>query len=341
MYESPKISIIVPVYNVAAYLPACLESISQQTLKGIEVIIINDGSTDNSQEIINAFKAQNPHFICIEQANGGIGKAHNAGLRIAAGEYVCFVDADDYVSPQYCEKLWEAARRAQADICFSRMDVYDEQTGKTSVADEGVFSSLVLAGSRKAEVFSHIKMSMSLCGRITRREIFLKNNIRMPEVRVHEDILPAVALLVSSSLITSEPDAIYYYRINRPGSAGSAQEHTFKELFDAFNAARNFLFEKGMYEVYAREFEYMRFVCILSFIFTYGLNEANWTLMKENRACVTTVHGKLFKGRGLNFRTKFVTLKTCLKHGVNTYPVLARRAQRYLYNPLKKFFGKS
>lgn len=340
MYTTPKISVIVPVYNVQDYLAACLESLCGQTLKELEIIVVNDGSTDGSVQIIQNFKAQHPHLICLEQPNAGLGAARNTGLKAVAGAYTAFVDADDYVSPDYFEKLYAAAERAKADICYASFSVYDEQTGKTGVADDAALGSLVLAGSTKAAVYDHFSLAMSACGRIVRSGLLSENKIAFEEGAINEDIIPSARMLCAARLLTSEPLAIYYYRINRPGSITTRKEETFPNLLQALNGAREVLLQNGCYAGFAPKFEYLRLVCVLSFIFTYGLNEANWNALKACRESFLEVPGRLFKGRELGFRLKFLTLKACLRHNVNSYPALVKRSKKYVYNPLKQFFGK-
>lgn len=341
MYSSPKISIIVPIYNVAPYLAACLESLVCQTLVGIEIILINDGSTDGSAAVMASFKARHPHLICLEQPNRGTGAARNAGLKIASGDYICFVDADDYLAVDFCEKIYGAAVAAQADLCYSSVTAYDEQTGKSAVAESGLFSAPVLTGSAKAEVFEHFMAAMGVGGKIAKRELFVQFGILFPVKVVNDDVLVMVTLLARAYRVTAAAQAVYFYRINRPGSTTSRREKTFPDLFFELEQGRSYLQQSGSYELFAPQFEYLRFVCILSFIFTYGLNETNWKLLKENKQSVLSVSSRLFKGRGVNFRLKFVTLKASLRYGMNSYPVLVRRAKKYIYNPLKKFFGQS
>ena len=115
-----KISVIVPVYNVEDYLERCLHSLVKQTIEDIEIILINDGSPDNSQKIINCFKEQYPDkIVSVEIENSGVARARNIGLQYATGEYVGFVDSDDYVDVSMFEKLYEKAQEDEADIVAS------------------------------------------------------------------------------------------------------------------------------------------------------------------------------------------------------------------------------
>ena len=111
-----KVSIIVPVYNVSNYLPSCLDTLINQTYRNIEIILIDDNSTDNSLEICNKYKEKDPRIIVIHKENGGAASARNYGLNIYTGEYVSFVDSDDYIELNYIEKLVSMLEKYNADI---------------------------------------------------------------------------------------------------------------------------------------------------------------------------------------------------------------------------------
>ena len=114
--EKIDISLIVPVYNVEKYLKRALTSVENQTFKNFEVIIVNDGSTDGSLEIISEFVDRNKNFTLINQENKGLGEARNVGIRHAKGRYVAFLDSDDFLEPEYLEKLYLSAIKTCADI---------------------------------------------------------------------------------------------------------------------------------------------------------------------------------------------------------------------------------
>lgn len=117
-----QISIIIPVYNVAKYLPECLESILNQTFQDFEVICVNDGSKDNSLEILEEYGKKDNRIKIITKENGGAGSARNKGLEFAEGKYIQFLDGDDYFEPQMLEKLYNLAKeyKAEISVCSSR-----------------------------------------------------------------------------------------------------------------------------------------------------------------------------------------------------------------------------
>ena len=105
MNGEPKISVIIPIYNTAAYLPRCLDSILQNTYRSLEIICVNDGSTDDSAVILERYAAADSRIIAVNQENAGVSAARNTGLDMATGDFIAFVDSDDWVHPQYFEIL--------------------------------------------------------------------------------------------------------------------------------------------------------------------------------------------------------------------------------------------
>ncbi|MBR3628081.1 MAG: glycosyltransferase family 2 protein [Elusimicrobia bacterium] len=120
----PKISVIVPTYNVEKYLSQCLDSILNQTFKDFECICINDGSTDNSLSILQKYASKDNRIKIINQENKGLSGARNAALKIVTGKYITFVDSDDFVSSDYLEKLINLAEKENSDIVYCRHKMY-------------------------------------------------------------------------------------------------------------------------------------------------------------------------------------------------------------------------
>lgn len=118
----PKISVIIPVYNVEKYLPECLESILNQTFQGFEIICVDDGSTDRSLDILQEYKRKDDRFVILQQRHAGAGIARNHGLKLAEGKYIQFLDSDDYFEPTLLEEMYNHAEKFGADltVCFSR-----------------------------------------------------------------------------------------------------------------------------------------------------------------------------------------------------------------------------
>lgn len=131
MEEKPLVSIIVPVYNVEKYLEKCLESLVNQTLKNIEIICVNDGSPDNCGEILDNYKAIDSRIIVIEQKNSGLSAARNTGMKYVNGEYIMFVDSDDWIDIDTCELAYNAAEKNKADlVMWSYVREYEDSSNE-------------------------------------------------------------------------------------------------------------------------------------------------------------------------------------------------------------------
>lgn len=332
MYKRPKISIIVPVYNVEPYLETCLRSVAGQTLKEIEVIVVNDGSTDNSARIIEQFKKRYSHFICLEQANQGVSKARQNGLAHSEGETVLFLDADDFIPSSYCERLYQALQRTDADMAVGPIVRYYTQTRQAVPEDMGVFSRWFLEGEDKKLLFTNFPAVMGLCGKLIKRDLLERVQLAFSPYLCGEDICPSIQLIANAKKIVPVKEAVYFYRQGREGSQTNSGTERFSGLFKGFLDARNYLLQSGQYTVYAEGFEYVRLVCLCSFMEMYDLSETDEKLLQEYRPTLL-LPARLFKKRSLRFRARVKLLKWCLRTGFSYARCMqqVRRSRRWLF----------
>lgn len=149
MSGTPKFSVVVPMYNVEAFLPECVESIRNQTLEDIEIILVDDGSPDRCGDMADEYARQDARIKVVHRANGGLGPARNSGMEVATGEYIGFVDSDDWVEPDMYERLYNAAAFEHADIVFTGLKTVTH--GKTDIVLEHPFAGRTLTGP--SEIF--------------------------------------------------------------------------------------------------------------------------------------------------------------------------------------------
>ena len=215
-----KISVIVPVYNVEAYLPECIRSVLEQSMSDFEMILVDDGSTDGCPAICDAAAEQDDRVRVIHQKNGGLSRARNAGLDAARGEWIGFVDSDDCIHPDMYEKLLAAAEKNDADMAICnilRVDVQRvplEEQGQQ--VPDGVFSREEIL-SRFREIPFHLAYN-----RVYRKHIF--QNLRFPEGKLNEDVYIVTAVLDQVNRVACLSDHLYEYRIGRPGSIMSKKK---------------------------------------------------------------------------------------------------------------------
>lgn len=206
----PAISIVVPVYNVEKYVANCLKSLTEQTFKNIEIIVINDGSTDSSGKIAEEFAAKDNRIKIITQENSGVSKTRNVGIEAARGNYIAFVDSDDWVDLQFFEKLFNAIEKENADISAASIIRWREKSQKYRVHydEQKVYSSL----DDKIKICS-VPKCCYVWNKLYRAE--LVKNFKFKEGVYFEDMLWTPEILKTSDKLVTVPDVKYYYRVNK------------------------------------------------------------------------------------------------------------------------------
>lgn len=207
---TPKITVILPVYNVADYLPRCLESIDNQTFRDFCVIAVNDGATDNSPEILREFEKTHPYFKVVDQENGGLSAARNKGLSLAESEYISFIDSDDFVEPDYLEKLYHACADNDADIAccyfkyyYGEMDLFVPHPFKCP----GIYDR---DGAMK-KLFQDLQLQSFAWNKLYKRSLFADNNITYPLGMAFEDLATTPKLFMQAKKVVVIKDALYNY----------------------------------------------------------------------------------------------------------------------------------
>lgn len=240
----PKVSVIMPVYNVENYIEKSLESVMNQTLKDIELIIVNDGSTDNSKSIIEKYLKKYKSIIYLEKENGGLSSARNYGMNYATGEYVAFLDSDDYVELQMYEEMYNIAKKENADMV--ECDFIWEYPNKTR-NDIGKLYFSKKEAIEKARVVAWNK--------IIRREIIEKTNVEFPLGLRYEDVEFFYKILPYLNNICFIKKCFVHY-VQRQNSIANTQNIRTKEIFKVFDHVIKYYKEKKIFEEYREELEY-------------------------------------------------------------------------------------
>lgn len=260
----PKASIIIPVYNASQFLAKCIESIIAQTESDIEVLLINDGSRDDSLEICREYAQKDPRIKVFDKPNGGVSSTRNHGIGHAQGEYVMFVDADDWLSPDAVEKC--IPYMPQYDIIrFSAYAVYPHKMRKYRLGKNGglkkVISSII---SRKTIV--------ACWGALFRRDLFTRNGIRFDEsLNIGEDWLVTAQTAMTCRGIKMLPDCFgyYYNKTNLTSCTLNMGKSKIMKQFEALNKIRQIVPEG-----YESEFSYTKCLFIQELIDNCGMSEA-------------------------------------------------------------------
>ena len=203
-----KISVIVPVYNVEKYLKRCLDSIINQTFKDIEIICINDGSTDNSGEILNSYAQKDKRIKIIEQTNSGLSAVRNKGIDIASGEYISFIDSDDWIDKNFYENLYNAACKNDADIAACGIIRLSEYRKKYLLQFE---KEITLENPDKKFEICDIPDINYVWNKIYKLDKIRKYNLKFLEGYVYEDVLFTPQTVFYLKKLVTVPDTYYYY----------------------------------------------------------------------------------------------------------------------------------
>lgn len=245
------VSIIIPVYNVENFLERCLDSVQAQTYNDLEVIIINDGSTDNSPEIINRYAALNPCFKAFTIENSGQGGARNYGIEKANGEYIAFLDSDDYIAPNCIERLAEAAIKENSDIvvcnCYDvREDgsVIDEYKNNAENITTSVFEKPEILFNRVAP-----------WGKLFKKSVF--GDLRFVTRVWYEDMRFIPKLYLNAEKITYISDALFCYVQRKGSTMNNSNAARNLEITAAFDDLISYFKEKGVYDRFKDELYYL------------------------------------------------------------------------------------
>ena len=209
------VSIIIPVYNVQDYLARCVDSVLAQTYTDLEIILVDDGSIDISGDICDEYALHDARVRVIHKENGGLSDARNAGLDVARGNYVAFIDADDYVHPSFVELLLKTINETGAQIAVSTWQELKDGDKPRKVKTKRPRCTILTQEEAISSVFYQKKLNHSACSRIFETQLF--NNLRFPEGILYEDLAIIYPLLCKVEKVALINTPMYYY-MHRQGS---------------------------------------------------------------------------------------------------------------------------
>lgn len=216
--QMDKISVIVPIYNTERYLRSCVESVCCQTCSELEILLIDDGSTDSSGDLCDEYAGRDKRIRVIHRKNGGLSAARNTGIEVSTGNWLTFVDADDILEKGMIERLYRAAKETNSDIAIAGFQRFQQETELSEVRD--VAGPQMLSSEEALSIINRYKDEEAVTlitawGKLYRRELF--TDLRYPEGKWHEDEFLAHHLLGGAKGITLLPERLYFYR-QRPDS---------------------------------------------------------------------------------------------------------------------------
>ena len=254
----PKISVIIPVYNVSDYLERCVNSVLRQTFKDFEIILVDDGSTDGSAKKCDEYAKVNNNIQVIHKKNGGLSDARNHGIRVAKGDYIAFIDSDDWVNERFLEEMYTNINEYDADISVVNFSmVYSN--GKQNITDckEGSFSG-------QDTLNMYFNGFMMICLEVAWNKLYKRSlfeDIRYPVGKLNEDAFTTYKLIDKSVRVYISKEVLYYY-FQRPGSITHAKfSRSCLDKYDAFVERSRYFKEKNMHNLFKQN-ERERFNCI-------------------------------------------------------------------------------
>ena len=271
----PIISIIVPIYNVGKYLPKCIESILNQTFKNFELILVNDGSTDNSGVVCDDYAKKDTRIKIIHKSNGGVSSARNAGLYVAKGEYIGFVDPDDYIDKNMYEKLYRLCIDNNSDIAICRFN--REINGK--IQNKESTEEIIELNNMEAmnELFKGNLYRFSLCNKLFSKKCF--NDVLFPEGRIHEDLSTTYKLFANSKKAVYIDYYGYIYVKRENSILTSTYNEKRLQAFIAWDEIIEFI-DKNYYEIIEQVIATFTYWCVDNIL--YILNQVNNSKKKNN-----------------------------------------------------------
>ncbi|MBO7560616.1 glycosyltransferase [Candidatus Saccharibacteria bacterium] len=244
MNKKPLISVIVPVYNVEKYLRKCVDSIIGQTYPNLEILLIDDGSTDDSKTIVDEYARDYKQIRAVHQKNGGLSSARNTGIANAQGEWLAFVDSDDYIDARFIEKLYDLAAKNDSDITTCSFEAFTDDN--SILKKSPVWPTEVMTGEETVICSFKNKLPAYVCLSLFSAKLFADPKMRFPEGKEFEDIAIRVRLLSQAKKVAFTNEKIYYYLMRGDAITGKKfSKKRYDDYMYALNEVKDYLIENG------------------------------------------------------------------------------------------------
>jgi len=252
----PKVSVIMPIYNVEDYLGECLDSIINQTLEDIEIICINDGSTDNTLQILKKYAKKDNRIKIISQNNKGAGVARNKGIKIAEGECLSILDSDDFYDLTFLEKMYEKLNSTNSDIVICKSRNYDMKTGRYSNINHSINENFINKKEDEVEVFNYKDLSghiFDFCvgwswDKLYKKSFVDNNNLKFQDLRSSNDLFFVFSSIIKAHRISIVDETLATHRRNVNTSLSRTREEDPLCFYDATTALKNELVDMNIFE---------------------------------------------------------------------------------------------
>lgn len=249
-----KLSVVIPIYNVQDYLRKCVDSVLKQRYEEMEILLVDDGSTDESGKLADQIASENPELVkVIHQENKGLGGARNTGIEASEGEFIWFIDSDDYIDENAIGKINEAINKYNPDaIVFDYVNV--DEDGNIIENVSATLDKEITNLDESPELFF---IAQSACNKVFRRSLFMDNNIRFPERDWFEDLATTVNLYPYMKKVAFIKKGFYKYLQRKDSITHNSNVKRNIEIIKASESVVNFYKDKGLYETYKDEITYL------------------------------------------------------------------------------------
>ncbi len=265
------LTVVIPVYNTSEYLSRCIESVTNQTERNIQIIIINDGSTDDSEKIILKYAQNNPQIEYIKlEKNIGVGNARNIGIHSAKTKYITFIDSDDWIDATYYENMLQIIERDNTDICISGIktevdDVYSWKY-RYKYPSDFIISSDFCLHSLTNQYNHNIAISPIVNNKIYNRMLILDNQILFDKSRRAQDIFFSFMIFVYANKVSICHNEFYHYYQRNYSATHDFSIQYIDDYFYILNSLKIELNSRGIYLLYKNEYEYYVNHCVTKLI---------------------------------------------------------------------------
>lgn len=288
-----KVSIIVPVFNARDFIIPCVESLISQTIDDIEILLVDDHGTDDSIAAVRNYLEANPvrkPFLFLETpVNSGPGAARNLGIEAATGEYVAFVDSDDWIEREFCESIYKAASRKDADIAFCHLLQDNVREGRSvELRNPGISSGVFSQRDHKVFLSRFVSYFTTF---LYRREFLISNDLYFPQTSSSEDSCFLASCILAAQRIASVDKPLYHYVKHIHSLSNKVDPTKYRQKLNSFDSFFDYAKSKGFYETYKDEIDFI-FIkkAFLMAAMSYVSNEP-----KPDLAVLQELHGIMSK----------------------------------------------
>ena len=312
-----NVSVIIPVYNTEQYLRQCLDSVINQTFQDIEIIIVNDGSTDNSVNIIKEYQQKDSRIVFVDFSNHkGVSDARNVGIKLVKSEYITFVDSDDWVKKDYVKTLYDNIIKYNCDIVVTNFYFHDKDKNRINIYPDFCYRDNFCDNKNKEKLFS-LRFNWQIWAKIYKRDFVIKNQISFAGKMMEDILFTYEAILIADNIIFID-EKNYFYRTFRKNSLTLFDGRCYY-VCEVINKIKNLLVSKNLYQKHKQSFYSCSYLLLASEFErrTLSKQEYNKLCFKVKKEILNEKDVKIKIFDSLPYKIRTYVFVFCLKHNIN------------------------